>query len=191
MFNENGRKFSDPELVEFLKNADAAIIGTEIITDEILSQTPRLKFISKYGVGLDNIDQGSLKSRSIALGWTAGVNRRSVSELALCFMLGLCRNVFRSGYELKQTQWEKEGGRQLTGKTVGIIGCGYVGSDLIQLLTPFKCNLLVNDIIDKSKFCRGYGAMQTSLENLITESDLISARTLNYYYHKNGQQPFS
>ena len=174
LFNEHGRRLSEVELVEFLKNADAAIIGIEPITDQVLSQTPQLKIVSKYGVGLDNVDQESLKRRNITLGWVGGVNRRSVSELTLCFMLGLCRNVFSTGYPLKQSKWEKEGGQQLTGKIVGVIGCGNIGSDLIQLLAPLQCNLLVCDIVDKSEFCRKRNATQTDLENLVTESDIIS-----------------
>ena len=173
-FNEDGRRYSGDELIEFLKDADAAIVGIEPITDQVLGKAPKLKIVSKYGVGLDSIDQEALKRRNIALGWAGGVNRRSVSELTLCFMIGLCRNVFRSGYFLKQSKWEKEGGLQLSGKTVGIIGCGNIGSDLIQLLTPLQCNLLVCDILDKSEFCLKHNATQTNLENLIAESDLIS-----------------
>jgi phosphoglycerate dehydrogenase-like enzyme len=173
-FNERGQPYSGAELVDFLKDADAAVVGIESINDHILCKTPHLKIISKYGVGLDSIDQESLKRRNIALGWTGGVNRRSVSELTLCFMLGLCRNIFGSGYSLKQLKWEKEGGWQLTGKTVGIVGCGHVGSDVIQLLTPLQCTLLVCDIVDKSKFCQKHNATQTSLENLIAESDVVS-----------------
>ena len=173
-FNENGQRFNEAELVKFLKDADAAIVGIEPITDLVLSKTSQLKIISKYGVGLDSIDQEALKRRNVALGWTGGVNRRSVSELTLCFMIGLCRNVFRSGYFLKQSKWKKEGGWQISGKTVGIIGCGNIGSDVIQLLAPLQCTLLVCDILDKSEFCRKHNATQTNLENLIAKSDLIS-----------------
>jgi len=140
----------------------------------VLSEAKRLKIISKYGVGLDNINLDSLKKRNITLGWTGGVNQRSVSELTLCFILGLFRNVFQSAFKLKNTRWEKNGGQQLTGKTIGIIGCGHIGSDLIELLTPFKCTLLVNDIVDKSKFCLSHGATQTNLKTLVSESNLIS-----------------
>jgi len=173
-FNEKGCRFSELELTRFLNNADAAIIGIEPVTDQVLVKNPKLKMISKYGVGLDNIDQSLLKYRGIKLGWTGGVNRRSVAELTLCFMLGLCRNIFGSGYSLKQSKWEKEGGWQLTGKTVGIIGCGHVGSDVIKLLAPLKCNILVCDILDKSEFCRKYNATQTRLEKLVAESDVVS-----------------
>ena len=140
----------------------------------MLCEAKRLKIISKYGVGLDNINLESLKKRNITLGWTGGVNQRSVSELTLCFILGLFRNVFQSAFNLKHTRWEKDGGQQLTGKTIGIIGCGHIRSDLIELLTPFKCSLLVNDIVDKSKFCLTHGAIQVDLETLVSKSDLIS-----------------
>jgi phosphoglycerate dehydrogenase-like enzyme len=174
IFNEEGRRFNEVELIEFLKYADAAVVGVEPITDLVLSNTSQLKIISKYGVGLDSIDQEAMKRRNIALGWTGGVNRRSVSELTLCFMIGLCRNVFRSGYSLKQSKWIKEGGWQLSDKTVGIIGCGNIGSDIIQLLTPMQCPILVCDILDKSEFCSKHNATQTNLGNLIAKSDLIS-----------------
>ena len=173
-FNEKCRRFSEIELAEYLKNADAAIVGIEPINDQTLGRALNLKIISKYGVGLDNVNQVSLKERKIALGWTGGINRRSVSELTLCFMLGLCRNVFRSGNFLKQGKWEKEGGRQISGKTIGILGCGNIGSDVIQLLDPFKCPVLVCDLEDKSKFCHEKNAKQVNLESLIKSSDLIS-----------------
>ncbi len=174
IFNEGGQRLSGKKLIEFVKDADAAIVGIETIDDSILDHTPKLKIISKYGVGLDSIDQESLKRRGISLGWTGGVNRRSVSELTLCFMLGLCRNVFGSGFKLKQTDWDKDGGHQLSGKTVGIIGCGHIGSDVARLLSPFGCTLLVRDIVDKSDFCREQGAVKVSLDEVIEKSDIIS-----------------
>ena len=173
-FNESGNLFSEHELINFLKNKDAVIVGTENITEKIIRKTPQIKVVSKYGVGLDNIDQKFLKKRRIALRLTEGVNRRSVAELTLCFMLGLCRNVFDSGFKLKGSEWEKNGGHQLSGKTVGIIGCGHIGSDVVRLLLPFGCNVLIRDIIDKSDFCREQGASEASLSEIIKKSDLIS-----------------
>jgi phosphoglycerate dehydrogenase-like enzyme len=173
-FNELGRPLTELEMIEFIKDADAAIVGLEIMTENVLSHAPRLKIISKYGVGLDNIDKNLLEKHGISLGWTGGVNRRSVAELTLCFMLGLCRNIFAAGFKLKQSAWEKNGGFQLTGKTIGIIGCGYTGSEIIRLLRPFQCNLLICDIIDKSKFCKGENATELPLEDVAARSDIIS-----------------
>ena len=174
VFNESGQQLSGKALIEFINNADAAIVGSETIDDSVLEHTPALKIISKYGVGLDSIDQESLKRRNISLGWTGGVNHRSVSEQTLCFMLGLCRNVFRSGFKLKASEWDKDGGHQLSGKTVGIIGCGHVGADLLRLLVPLGCTLLVRDIVDKSDFCRKQGAFEASIDEVIEKSDIIS-----------------
>jgi len=174
IFNENGHQLFGKNLIEFIGDADASIVGTETIDDSVLEHTPELKIISRYGVGLDSIDQESLKRRSIFLGWTGGVNQRSVSELTLCFMLGLCRNVFDSGFKLKQAVWDKNGGHQLSDKTIGIIGCGHIGSDVVRLLSPFNCKILVRDIVDKSIFCNEQGASEVSLEEIIETSDIIS-----------------
>lgn len=173
-FNEQNRPFSEVELIKFLKDADAAVVGTEPITARILDNASRLKIISKYGVGLDNINEKLLEQRNIDLGWTGGVNKRSVAELTLCLMLGLCRNIFSAGFKLKQSNWDKNGGQQLTGKTVGIIGCGHTGSEVIRLLKPFQCNLLANDIEDKAELCKELKVTIASLEEIITRSDLIS-----------------
>jgi D-3-phosphoglycerate dehydrogenase len=89
-------------------------------------------------------------------------------------MLGLCRNVFGSGFKLKKLEWEKDGGHQLSGKTVGIVGCGHTGSDVVRLLAPFGCNLLVNDIVDKSNFCQEHSASQVSLDTILEQSNIIS-----------------
>ena len=68
-FNNTGKHLSEPELIDFLEDADAAIIGKEKINDNTLQKARRLKIISKYGVGLDSIDEKSLKRRNITLGW--------------------------------------------------------------------------------------------------------------------------
>ncbi len=174
IFTNHRQKLLGEKMIEFIGDADAAIVGVETIDDSILRHTTKLKIISKYGVGLDNIDLESLKNRDIFLGWTGGTNKRSVSELTLCFMLGLCRNVFCSSFKLKKLEWEKDGGHQLSGKTVGIVGCGHTGSDVVRLLAPFGCNLLVNDIVDKSNFCQEQGASQVNLDTVIEQSNIIS-----------------
>jgi len=114
------------------------------------------------------------KELGIAVGWTEGVNKRSASEQALGLMLGLSRNLFFSSFPLKEGRWEKEGGAFLTGKTVGIIGCGHIGTDLIYLLQPFKCKVFICDILDKSGVVDTYGVTQVSQENLLAEADIIS-----------------
>jgi phosphoglycerate dehydrogenase-like enzyme len=173
-FNETGRHLTQVELIDTLRDADAAIIGLDRIDELVLQEASRLQIISKYGVGLDNINRELLTKYKVELGWEGGVNRRSVSEITLCFMLGLSRNIFNSGFSLKQMHWNKNGGVQVTGKTIGVIGCGNIGSDLIQLLSPFKCNILVHDIVDKFDFCQKHKVVKADLDHLIAISDIIS-----------------
>ena len=73
--------------------AYGVVVGLEPITDTVLADCPDLQIVSKYGVGLDNIDQAACADRQVHIGWTGGVNRRGVAEMALCYMIGLSRNI--------------------------------------------------------------------------------------------------
>jgi len=173
-FNESGRYLEGAELVAFLKDADGALVGRDRITDSVLIALPNLKIIAKYGVGLDTVDEAALARRGVALGWTPGVNRRSVAELTLCFMLGLCHNVFRTGRAMREGLWQKDGGRLLSGRRVGIVGCGHVGSEVLRLLAPFGCQVLVNDIVDKSALAREHGAQTAAFGDLVERADIVT-----------------
>ncbi len=174
VFNTDGPPTGIPNIVEFLKDADGVILGLEEMDRHVLQQLENVKIIAKYGVGLDNLDVSSAEELGITIGWTGGVNKRSASEQALGFMLGLSRNLFFSSFPLKNGKWEKEGGSFLTEKTVGIIGCGHIGADLIYLLQPFNCQILICDILDKSGVVDTYGATQVLQDELLAEADIIS-----------------
>ena len=174
VYNQNTDYLSGSELLNFLKDADAAIIGRDPVTQDTLDALPKLKMISKYGVGLDNLDLNAIKQRGIELAFTKGINKRSVAELTLSFMIGLCHNIFISAERMKRGEWIREGGQNLSGKIIGIIGCGNVGKEVIKILKPFGCKILINDIEDRSKFCLKQGAIEASFELLIKESDIVS-----------------
>lgn len=173
-FNDKGRYLTEEEFIVFCRDAEGVLVGRDPVNENFLCQLPGLKIISKYGVGLDNVDQESLRKHQVVLGWTPGVNRRSVAEMTLCFILGLCHNIFSTGYSLKQGTWARGGGEQLEGKVVGIVGCGNIGSEVIRLLAPFGCRILVRDILDKAGFCREYGAREAGLDELAENADIIS-----------------
>ena len=175
--NLEGKRFNQTELIEYIKEADAIIVGLEPINQEVLNACPNLKMISKYGVGLNNIDLDACKVRDIAIGWTGGVNRLSVAEMALGFMLMFSRNLFMTSNELKRGTWNKAGGFQLSGKTVGIIGCGFIGKELVRLLKPFGCKILVNDIINQDEYYNQEGLIEVSKEELYRESDIVTIHT--------------
>ena len=175
--NSEGIRISEESLVEYFSGAEAIIVGLEKITGPILDQLPDLRIIAKYGVGLDNIDIEACRERNIQIGWTGGVNKRSVAEMTLGFMLSLCRNLYSTSNQLKQLIWNKSGGIQLTNRTIGIIGLGNIGKELLILLKPFKCRILVNDIINLSALENSGDFEIVTKEQLYRESDIITIHT--------------
>jgi len=175
--NLEGKRFNKEELIEFIKEADAVIVGLEPIDEEVLAQCPNLKIVSKYGVGLNNIDKVACQKRDIKIGWTGGVNRLSVAEMALGYMLMFSRKLYVTSNQLKNGTWNKDGGFQLSGKTVGIVGVGYIGKELVKLLKPFRCKILVNDIINQDEYYKENDLIEVSKEELYKRADFVSIHT--------------
>ena len=151
-----------------------AITALERIDEYVLSQLPRLKRISKYGVGLDMIDLEALKRYQKQLAWKAGVNRRSVAELALTMMLTIIRKIPESQAQIASGNWVQTVGNTLSGKTIGIVGCGNIGQDLFSLLKPFGCQMLVNDINESYEFFSMNDLGVTPLTELLSHSDIVT-----------------
>ena len=173
-FNDKGLSLSGNSLVEFLSGYEKAITALEVIDDSILSKLPNLKVIGKYGVGLDMIDLHAMKDRGVKLGWTGGVNKRSVSELVISFSVYLLHRVAFANAEVRNGEWYQVKGRQLSDCTFGIVGCGHVGKDLVKLLKPFGCNILAHDIIDFKEFYQENNITSVGLDELLQKSDVVT-----------------
>jgi phosphoglycerate dehydrogenase-like enzyme len=173
-FNETGRQLEGDDLIEFLHGHDRAITALERLDGYVLSRLPELKVIGKYGVGLDMIDMVAMRTFGKRLGWTGGVNRRSVSELVISFAIAMLRHLPAAHREVLSGTWRQHVGGYLSGRTVGIIGCGHIGKDLVGLLKPFECPLLVNDIREYSDFYASHGIEAVSLNELLTRSDVVT-----------------
>lgn len=173
-FNDQGVNLKGKNLIQFLADHHKAIIGLEKVDESLLAKSTMLKVISKYGVGLDMIDLEAMKKYEIKLGWKGGVNRRSVSELVLSNAINLLRFVPIAQQEVINGEWRQQVGRLLSGKTVGIVGCGFVGKDLVKLLVPFKCKILVYDIKKYKKFYDKFGIKAVTLDELLLNSDIIT-----------------
>ena len=158
----------------FLKDAKWLIVGTEKIDQHLLEKLPNLKGISKYGVGTDNLDLEYLEGSTIQLALHPGTNRVAVAEYALSFLLTGMHLMHTTSMKLRQNIWHKDGGQNLSLKTVGIIGFGHVGQELARLLKPFNCQLLVSEI-DKSKHVISTDNIRfVDLKTLLQESHAIS-----------------
>ncbi len=172
---EGPRLTSEDKTIEFLRGAEAAIIAFEPITDRVLSALPALKVLSKFAAGCESIDFKALEKHKIRFGYTFGVNKLSVAELTVAFMV--------SGLRLVNTQnlLMREGtrpgwiiGRLLTNRTVGIHGCGNIGKEVVRLLKPYHCRVLACDIKDYSDFYRANDVTPVSFEQLLAESEVLT-----------------
>lgn len=175
--NLKGKRFNKSELISFIGDSHGVIVGLELIDTEVLDACPNLKIISKYGVGLNNIDLDECKKRGIKIGWTGGVNKLSVAEMTLGYMLMLSRNLFVTSIQLKQGRWNKSGGFQLSNKVVGIIGVGHIGKEVIRLLKPFNCQVLVNDIIGQEAYYLQNNLTVCTKEEIYRKADVVTVHT--------------
>ncbi len=173
-FNNDGLALSGNELIDYLAGHDAAITALEKITGDVLSQVPQLKIISKYGVGFDMLEIQAFRKHGVRLGWTGGVNKRSVSELVVANAIALLRKVHQCRDEVLSGTWRQTKGRQLSGRTVGIIGCGHVGKDLVELLSAFDCCIYAHDILDFPEFYATSGVTPKDLDYLLENSDIVT-----------------
>ena len=175
--NKATKKLTDEELIEFLKDCDGAIIALEDFNKYVIDNLPNIKAISKFGVGLNNIDIEYAKSKNIKVGWEAGVNKESVAEMTLAFMLMLIRNLYTTSNLLSNGEWFKNGGSSLYGKTIGIIGVGHIGKELVNLLKPFNCKILVNDILEQKSYYQSHNLIESSKEDIFKYSDIVTIHT--------------
>jgi len=173
-FNTSGRILAGAELSDFLGGATAAILGLERVDAALLDACPALRVIAKFGVGLDNIDLPGCSARGIEVRSTPGANALAVAELTLGFMIGLARRVAIMNAELKRGVWQRNGGVQVFGKTVGIIGLGNVGKQSARVLQAVGCTILAHDILDLRSYAATAEIACRALGDLLREADFVS-----------------
>ena len=176
--HEENRLFDEDEVIEFLRGCDAAIIGMETINDRVLSALPELRAIGKFGVGVESIDFEAIRKHGVRFGYTRGVNKLAVAELAMCFSIAALRGVASVNHAIRAGSRPRQNlGRLLTGRVFGIHGCGHIGKVLVQLLKPFNCTVLACDIrndAEQLEFYRQHGVTAVSFDELLERSEVLS-----------------
>jgi D-3-phosphoglycerate dehydrogenase len=166
---------SEQETIDYLRGYDAAIVSFEPINDRTLSALPDLKVIAKLGVGLDKIDPAAMRAHGVRLGWTPGVNKRSVAELTLCLAIAALRHVVDLNAAMRRAERPLQRmGRHLSGRVVGIHGCGEIGKEFVRLLQPFDCTVLACDIKNYSDFYARHNVTAVTFEELLARSEVLS-----------------
>ncbi len=143
------------------------------INKEFLSHSNTLKFIGRYGAGLENIDTEFAESLNIKCIRVPEGNRDAVGEQAIGMLLMLLNNLKRADAEVRKGVWRREENRgyEIKGKTLGILGYGYMGSAMHEKLKGFGCNVLV---YDKYLEIKDKNVKQVELKVLFKEADIIS-----------------
>src|SRR3954469_22208900 len=174
-FNDEGAAvMSGDRLAQFLRGATRAITGLDVLDAAVFAAVPELRLVSKYGVGLDMIDLAAARRHGVSVRWTPGVNRQAVAELALCFMIALCRSVVPLAHELTTGGWRHPGGRQISSSTIGIVGCGHVGQEVARLCRAFDATVIAHDIRAYDDFYRETGVTPVTLDVLLEQSDIVT-----------------
>ena len=170
--NETGDRLPREEQKAMIAEAFAVIAGTEKYDEDMLSAAKNLNVVIRFGVGTDNFDLEAMRSRGIAVGVIANYN--SVAEFALTLLLGMIKNLPKFDATVREGKWTRYPMRELSGKTVGVVGFGRIGRRLGQLLKGFDVNLVVHDPFMPADAISDFGATPATLEQLLQQSDVVS-----------------
>ena len=174
--NPLGRKLSEDDLCKMIDDYDILIAGTEIISSKVLDRSKKLKLISRVGVGLDGVDLNAARSKNISVSYTPDAPAPAVSELTIGLMFSLLRNVHAANLSMHRGNWNRFFGRRVSDVTVGIIGIGRIGSqvlNLVQKLEPKK--ILVNDLKEKNNVSGNI--FWVDKQEIYENSDVITLHT--------------
>jgi len=168
-------KLTADEVRRHLAAADGVIAGTEKYDTAMLAAAgPQLKLISRVGIGVDNMDFHACARHGVEVAYTPGASTEAVAELALGFMLDCLRGITRADGSVRAGCWDRYVGRELAALTVGIIGLGRIGKRVAQLLRPFGCRVLANDLKPDRAFARRNGVTLATKERIWRTADVVT-----------------
>lgn len=174
-YNDTGLAYSPEKFLALSKDADGIIVGVDRIDQQFIDQCPKLKVICKFGVGTDNIDVSYAESKGIYVGRTVGSNSNAVAEHVMALIYSEAKNIFETVKEVKAGLWNKPTGREVFGKTIGIIGFGAIGKHLAQQAEGVGMKILVHDVYAISPDeLQKYSAKQVELAELLQQADYVS-----------------
>lgn len=176
---QNDLAFNDslPEVLAKIGAYDGLILRSKFKIDKtFILHAKNLKFIGRVGAGIENIDVQAVKNKNIYLINAPEGNRNAVGEHCVGMLLGLMNNLKAGHDSIQAGQWDRDGHRgwELSGRTIGIIGYGNTGKSFAQRVSGFDVSTLCYDILDN---VGDENALQVSMEELMTKSEVISIHT--------------
>ena len=168
------RREDEATLAERMKDSEIAIISNIKLGSAVLAQCPKLKMLSVAFTGLDHIDLNYCKEHNIFVQNAAGYSTTAVSELAVGLMIDVLRKVTELDGTIRQGGSRGSFlGRELKGKTVGVVGTGAIGTATIRLLIAFGCKVLAYNRSEHPDVV-SLGVCYTDLDTLMRESDIVT-----------------
>lgn len=175
---------NEEQMLEIAGDFDGFLCGDDAITPAVIDKSlPRLKWISKYGIGLDKIDKEYVTSKGIPLGFTPGVNHTTVAEHIFGLMIGLTKKIFEAYAHTIKGEWKRPTGNELMGKRLGIVGMGRIGKAVIERANAFGMECQAFDIYWDDEFAAAQSVHRCAdVDELFASSDIIS---LNCFLDEN------
>ena len=170
---------SEADTLALVGEIDGFICGDDMITAAVLDRArPRLRVLSKYGIGVDKIDVAGCTARGIPVLFTPGVNHTTVAEHAFLLLLSLEKHLLFHVDSTRSGGWQRKTGRELLGKTIGIVGMGRIGKEVAVRAHAFGMKPLGHDVAGDDAFAAAHGIERAaSLDDLFARSDYVSLHT--------------
>lgn len=168
---------NEEEMMGVVQDVDGIILGSDIVSKKVLDQANKLKVISRYGVGIDNIDLEECKKRGIEVTVTKNCNTEAVADYAVGLMLTTLRHICNVDRSLRSGTWKKETGLNLCHKKVGVIGLGSIGRQVVKRVKGFDCEILGYDLYLDQQYCDENQIKVMSPEEIYQNADIITLHT--------------
>lgn len=186
LVNPIGRKLKEDELADMISDFDVLIAGTEPITEKVINRAPRLKLISRVGIGLDSVDLLAAERRGIKVSYTPDAPAPAVAELTVGLMLSLLRSVHVANAQMHRGEWHRYFGRRISEVTIGIIGAGRIGGRVLRHLAALGTpRILVNDLAPDHMLAPGPKLEWVEKDVIYREADMISLHVPLTVHTKN------
>jgi D-3-phosphoglycerate dehydrogenase len=172
--NTTGSIMNESTISEQLAGCDGVIIGVDPLTEAVLKQASKLRAISKYGVGVDNIDMDYCQQQGIKVSRTVGANANAVADFAMALMMAVARQVVPIDRKCRQADWGKITTIDLYGKTIGILGLGAIGRGVAARAQGFNMNVLAYDVFWDDEYAKKHQIKKATQEEIYQQADFIS-----------------
>lgn len=160
-------------LAKAIKGVEAMVVGIEPVTRTVIEAADKLKVIAKHGAGVDNIDLRAAHERGIAVAFAPGANRHAVADLTFGLFLSLARKIPQTFDEVKKGSWPRAVGTEVWGKTLGVVGTGRIGKEVIRRAAGFGMRVLAHDLYPDPQL-QERGVVYAPLEDVIREADFLT-----------------